>query len=337
MKEGPVLGRFLNIHEAVKILNEYFITDSVQMVSRWIREGRIKGKRSENRKEGYSILEDDLFDFIEEIRPGLIPMMDMYKSFIEYYPDFQLFKKIHHNDVMSCAPNVLEKHLEIKQNIENHEPELEPSFEKNDDINKLLERKISEIDKEIIELQNNIIQLKKSDNEIKVRIEEDSFIVNKINEKLNGFSNRFDESERNLSVKLNKIEEMLLQQTLNKPTSKKSEVLVDKKIQRITENDFIKLAKEVLSDDYNDHYRESILSYYSKYMNNGGTVKEDLYDGEQYICCPILKGNKSKQLKRILKAAFPVILKEIQEKQIEEEKQLDGVEEKQEIEILPME
>ncbi|MBB6451770.1 putative site-specific integrase-resolvase [Salirhabdus euzebyi] len=70
----------------IKILGEYYITDSIQMVTRWIRQGRIKAIRSENRKEGYLINHEDLFDYIDEIRPGLPIMKAVYDSYIENLP-----------------------------------------------------------------------------------------------------------------------------------------------------------------------------------------------------------------------------------------------------------
>lgn len=72
-----------NVHQALKILQEYYITDSIQMVTRWIREGKIKAERSANRKEGWRIHHDDLFEFIEEHRPGLPEVMGVYEWYVE--------------------------------------------------------------------------------------------------------------------------------------------------------------------------------------------------------------------------------------------------------------
>jgi hypothetical protein len=60
-----------DVYAAFEILKQYYITDSKQMVARWLREGRIKGFRTENRKEGWTIYEEDLYDFIDRERPGL--------------------------------------------------------------------------------------------------------------------------------------------------------------------------------------------------------------------------------------------------------------------------
>jgi|GEM_PF-4673851 len=75
--------KIYNVHEVVKILMKYYITDSIQMVTRWIREGKINAERSENRKDGWKVTHNDLFDFIEDLRPGLPEIMAVYESFIE--------------------------------------------------------------------------------------------------------------------------------------------------------------------------------------------------------------------------------------------------------------
>ncbi len=61
----------LIVDDAVCILQNYFINDSRQMVVRWIREGKIVGERTENRKEGYRTSEENLSKFIECMRSGL--------------------------------------------------------------------------------------------------------------------------------------------------------------------------------------------------------------------------------------------------------------------------
>lgn len=82
--------REYNVHEVLAILQKYYITDSQQMVARWIREGKIQGIRSENRKEGYRVSEDELFEFIEEQRPGLPSIMQIYECYVrQLKPEFQ--------------------------------------------------------------------------------------------------------------------------------------------------------------------------------------------------------------------------------------------------------
>ncbi|MCM3167923.1 hypothetical protein [Peribacillus frigoritolerans] len=73
------MGRYLNVHEALKILNDHYVTDSIKMVTRWIREGKILAERTENRKEGWKIEEGDLFDFITAYNPGIVQYIDNYR------------------------------------------------------------------------------------------------------------------------------------------------------------------------------------------------------------------------------------------------------------------
>jgi hypothetical protein len=44
-----------DVSSTLDMLKQYYITGSKQMITRWIREGKIKGTRSENRKEGWVI------------------------------------------------------------------------------------------------------------------------------------------------------------------------------------------------------------------------------------------------------------------------------------------
>lgn len=74
------MGRYINVHEALKILNVHYVTDSIQMVTRWIREGRILAERSENRKEGWRILEEDVYEFANEVNPGIVQLLGYYND-----------------------------------------------------------------------------------------------------------------------------------------------------------------------------------------------------------------------------------------------------------------
>ena len=71
-----------NVHEALKILKRHYVTDNIQMVSRFIREGRLVGERG-TRKDGWKIKESDLYDFIDEEKPGIIEMVYIYDKYSE--------------------------------------------------------------------------------------------------------------------------------------------------------------------------------------------------------------------------------------------------------------
>lgn len=63
------MKELLNVKEATQILSEEAITNSEQIVRRWIREGKLKATRTENRKNGYCIFADDLTEFISKRKP----------------------------------------------------------------------------------------------------------------------------------------------------------------------------------------------------------------------------------------------------------------------------
>lgn len=54
----------ITIDQALERLKEAGITDSIQMVRRWLRDGVLSGERSAYRKEGWRINSDDLERFI---------------------------------------------------------------------------------------------------------------------------------------------------------------------------------------------------------------------------------------------------------------------------------
>jgi|SRR5699024_2470275 len=56
----------MNTEEAFNQLKSADITNSIQTLRRWLREGTIKAERSENRKVGFNIDEKDLQRFINE-------------------------------------------------------------------------------------------------------------------------------------------------------------------------------------------------------------------------------------------------------------------------------
>lgn len=72
-----------SVHEVLAILNEFYIPCTQQSVTKWIREGKLPGVRTDYRKGGYRISEEDLYNFIEEERVGLPAIMSGYKEYIE--------------------------------------------------------------------------------------------------------------------------------------------------------------------------------------------------------------------------------------------------------------
>ncbi|TDL82094.1 hypothetical protein [Peribacillus frigoritolerans] len=77
------MDKTISLFEATSILEEYYITESPQMVARWLREGRIEGESPKNRKEGWRISQNSLFKYIEKERPGLIDRVIFCEEHIE--------------------------------------------------------------------------------------------------------------------------------------------------------------------------------------------------------------------------------------------------------------
>jgi hypothetical protein len=88
---------FYDVESALEVLKKYSITESKQMVTRWIRKGKLRGYRSENRKEGYKIPEEELYRFIDDKRPGFRMLhetvMELRKGMKDITEDLQQIKK----------------------------------------------------------------------------------------------------------------------------------------------------------------------------------------------------------------------------------------------------
>lgn len=78
------MGKSYNVFEATKLLDKHYVTDSIKMVTRWIRNGELVGSRSNNRKEGYLIDEEDLLEFIEERNPGIVQYIHYFERSLEH-------------------------------------------------------------------------------------------------------------------------------------------------------------------------------------------------------------------------------------------------------------
>ncbi|WP_026693843.1 hypothetical protein [Peribacillus kribbensis] len=70
------MSKVLNLFEATKLLEQYYITSQPQVVARWLREGKIEAPEPVSNKEGWKIEEDKLLDFIEKVRPRLIDIFN---------------------------------------------------------------------------------------------------------------------------------------------------------------------------------------------------------------------------------------------------------------------
>ncbi|MCU0095266.1 helix-turn-helix domain-containing protein [Bacillus sp. OR9] len=92
------MTRWINVQEAMKILEENYIKVSYKTFTDWLRKLEIAAVPSENRKEGWSIREEDLFEFIDKKRPGLRQILQEYKHLIQDITDVkQQVQALFHN------------------------------------------------------------------------------------------------------------------------------------------------------------------------------------------------------------------------------------------------
>lgn len=80
------MGQTFNTEEVLRILKDCYITDSVQTLRKWIREGRIIASGSPFKQEGYAIKEEDLIEFIEAERPGFLDILKVYHQINDEIP-----------------------------------------------------------------------------------------------------------------------------------------------------------------------------------------------------------------------------------------------------------
>ncbi|HDR4562014.1 hypothetical protein FO499_12880 [Bacillus anthracis] len=173
------MGRMLNVDEALCILQNYFITDSRQMVVRWIREGKIVGERTENRKEGYRISEENLNEFIESMRPGLQTFVQNYntirddiQTLQEQLQTFQSEEKsVPASSVIGIDISFIINHLMtqsnnitmINQQVQILNKRLEKQEEKMNELQKMLERQGANKESGITEKKKKPVLEKKED------------------------------------------------------------------------------------------------------------------------------------------------------------------------------
>jgi hypothetical protein len=169
----------LNVDEALCILQNYFITDSRQVVVRWIREGKIVGERTENRKEGYRISEENLSGFIESMRPGLQAFVRDYNTIRddiqilrEQLQTFQSEKKpmtlssnvdIDMSFVINHLMNQSNSIILINQQVQILNKRMEQQEEKINELQRTLERQVANIRSEVMEKKRKSVLKKKED------------------------------------------------------------------------------------------------------------------------------------------------------------------------------
>ncbi|WP_044784537.1 helix-turn-helix domain-containing protein [Bacillus thuringiensis] len=77
------MTKWVNVQEAMEILEEHYIKVSYKTFTDWLRKLEIPGVPSDNRKEGWMIRQEDVFEFVDKKRPGLRQILQEYQGLIE--------------------------------------------------------------------------------------------------------------------------------------------------------------------------------------------------------------------------------------------------------------
>ncbi|APH04173.1 helix-turn-helix domain-containing protein [Bacillus weihaiensis] len=186
------MERTLNTEEALKILKDCYITDSVQTLRKWIREGRIIAAGTPYKQEGYIIKEEDLKAFIEEERPGLLEILKVYHQVNDRIPtgitsivnkrklkvpNEKINSTIEVKENQEMEPSnetatIFEMLLELEQEIKELHVQIEAIIQdenENKDFEKMIEEKLKQVKNEILAELNNQTNVQKDKTEKIVR------------------------------------------------------------------------------------------------------------------------------------------------------------------------
>ncbi|AEH49144.1 helix-turn-helix domain-containing protein [Parageobacillus thermoglucosidasius] len=263
-----------NVHQALKILQQYYITDSIQMVTRWIRQGKIRAERSENRKEGWRIHHDDLFEFIEEQRPGLPEVMGVYEWYVE-------------NSFSMLANDHREKHNKLDSE------EVKGDRTHSEELIKQLMVEKSQLENQLINMQDELNLVYEQITELTVKIqkleEENAFLVE--------LYEQIDEMYQELKKKN--------QQEIGNAKPK----TMERKLKKVmSAEDFKTIVKEVIDEyegetiDLMQQEGELTTEIYPLFFNEDGKLKYEIINEGEYNCP--LTGKEYKNLKSMLKNAI---------------------------------
>jgi archaellum component FlaC len=276
-----------NVHQALKILQQYYITDSIQMVTRWIREGKIRAERSENRKEGWRIHHDDLFEFIEEQRPGLPEIMSVY----EWYVENAFSPMVNGNSEKGAAfdservkymdidsKELIEQLLEEKKQLENQLISMQ------DEMNLVYEK--------VAELTTEVQKLK----------EENAFLIE--------LYEQIDEMYQELKKKNQQESGNGTPKTMDqqKNSSKTSKTMERKLKKAMSFGDFKDILKETINEhgseikDLMQQEEELTNEIYTLFFNKDENLKDEIVKDKKYNCP--LTGKIYKNLRSMLKHAI---------------------------------
>jgi translation elongation factor EF-Ts len=139
----------LNTYQAFDLLKEAGITDSIQTVRRWLREGKIKSTSTENRKSGFLIDVNDLKRFINERTGTNTDEVNKLKKEIELLKAenkalehaFKTYKKINERpkeDKSKLFDDIMEKFMLTETNVDYRQKYGLSPTSSNDDVKKEL-------------------------------------------------------------------------------------------------------------------------------------------------------------------------------------------------------
>lgn len=286
-----------NVHEVLSILQKYYITDSQQMVTRWIREGKLRGIRGENRKEGYMVDEDELFEFIEEQRPGLPAIMGVYEGYV-----IGLNPEDHEEEVQSQIPDTTPiNKIAPKEN--NYE--IEVIQLKDQVIN--LENTISILQEEHQTKDMRMVEIMEQSNmliENKITLKEENTTLNKLLEMMNEVKDAVLNPTKSQKVS---------EKEINKTKSNEEKITnTDLSLEQISNNALsrLKLNKELAESDFD--------TIYKAIFNEDGLMKAELVMKNGTLICPYTK-NEYKQQKRFIDSAIKSHFKILDDKKQEQE------------------
>ncbi|MDA2087854.1 helix-turn-helix domain-containing protein [Bacillus cereus group sp. BfR-BA-01323] len=77
------MTKWINVQEAMQILEEHYIQVSYKTFTDWLRRLEIPAVPSDNRKEGWAISEEGVLEFIDKKRPGLRQILEGYQDLVE--------------------------------------------------------------------------------------------------------------------------------------------------------------------------------------------------------------------------------------------------------------
>ncbi|MES9685913.1 hypothetical protein ABWK22_24010, partial [Gottfriedia acidiceleris] len=173
------MEREYNLEEALKILMDCYLTDSIQTLRKWIREGKINATVTSYRQGGYKIMETDLISFIEEERPGLLDLVRVYKKTVEELPlsAMTLFKDNMKKTeyLKEETKEELNEDLEIKNNTQLSSSEIAAKNEMHTNL-KMEEVSLSVLLKDVEDLKHHVFKDEYSNKAIKTKNNEEKEI-----------------------------------------------------------------------------------------------------------------------------------------------------------------